>query len=365
MNKKNLRRKGEKGITLVALIITIIILLILAGVAISAVSGNGIIAHAKSAKKNYSIAQEEEELSLNVLDWKLNNQNKEQTLMDFLGEKYGESNVRLNTDKSITVIFESGRKYKVNENGEVTLLDGTIEEPTPVEPKVSLDKKQISESIETGKTKTINLTATLENVTGELTWISSNTDVAEISGDGNTRTITLKPKGTATITVSYGEYKDTCIITVTEIEKAEMIKFSLTNNNKTTEYSVENGMTWQDAFDAGYFIDEEGTNSWYELYGTEEKQYSTDKNTYWYSNIFYTNEYIVTDAKVYNILVEADRLYTGGTIYYTKDKTIYNKLSYPSWYYIIPEGADKSSSSQVKPNDKITPNGKYVVYNDD
>ena len=45
------KQKMNKGITLVALIITIIILLILAVVTISSVNGNGIIAHAKNAKK--------------------------------------------------------------------------------------------------------------------------------------------------------------------------------------------------------------------------------------------------------------------------------------------------------------------------
>ena len=47
--------RGQKGITLVALIITIIVLLILAVVAIAAVSGNGIINHAKNAKKEAKI----------------------------------------------------------------------------------------------------------------------------------------------------------------------------------------------------------------------------------------------------------------------------------------------------------------------
>ena len=52
--------KINKGITLVALIITIIILLILAVVTISAVTGNGIIAHAKNARDLYRTKSEEE-----------------------------------------------------------------------------------------------------------------------------------------------------------------------------------------------------------------------------------------------------------------------------------------------------------------
>ena len=269
----------NKGITLIALILTIIVLLILTVVAISAVTGNGIIAHAKNSKKNYTIAQEEEELNIDILDWKTANSNNEkQTLQDFLKEKYGEGNVKLNADKSITITLESGKQYKISEDGKISLIDAT------------------------------------------------------------------------------------------ETEEKEMIKFSLTNlSNETTEYSVENGMTWQEAFDAGYFFNEESTNFWYEMYGTEEKQkkLSSDENIYYYAANAYTNGYIVTDAKECNILIANNRLYFGGCIYYDKDGMIYDILRNISWYYIIPEGADKSSSSQVKPSDKITQNGKYVVYNDD
>ena len=54
------KTKTQKGITLVALIITIIILLILAVVTISAVSGDGIIQHAKNASNSYNSAKEDE-----------------------------------------------------------------------------------------------------------------------------------------------------------------------------------------------------------------------------------------------------------------------------------------------------------------
>lgn len=50
--------KGQKGITLVALVITIIVLLILAGVTISLVLGdNGILNHAKTAGNTYKAAE--------------------------------------------------------------------------------------------------------------------------------------------------------------------------------------------------------------------------------------------------------------------------------------------------------------------
>lgn len=58
--------KGQKGITLVALIITIIVLLILAVVTIAAVRDDGIINHAKDAADKYNSAQTNEQ---EYIDW--------------------------------------------------------------------------------------------------------------------------------------------------------------------------------------------------------------------------------------------------------------------------------------------------------
>ena len=76
MNKnfknKNLKAKRKitktnKGITLIALIITIIVLLILAVVAIRAVTGDGILAHAKNARDKWEEATANEEAMLGNL----------------------------------------------------------------------------------------------------------------------------------------------------------------------------------------------------------------------------------------------------------------------------------------------------------
>lgn len=60
--------KGQKGITLVALVITIIVLLILASVTISLTLGqNGLFNTAKNAGKNYTNAAKNEMQGLNYL----------------------------------------------------------------------------------------------------------------------------------------------------------------------------------------------------------------------------------------------------------------------------------------------------------
>ena len=66
--------KGQKGITLVALVITIIILLILAGVTISLTLGkNGLFDSAKRATQNYADAANNEKNLANDIERYINN----------------------------------------------------------------------------------------------------------------------------------------------------------------------------------------------------------------------------------------------------------------------------------------------------
>lgn len=61
-----MNNRGEKGITLVALVITIIVLLILATVSILALTGqNGLFTRAKEAKNNTIDAQKAEDYTVN------------------------------------------------------------------------------------------------------------------------------------------------------------------------------------------------------------------------------------------------------------------------------------------------------------
>ena len=61
----------NRGITLVALIITIIVLLILAVVTIREITGDGIIAHAKNAREQWSIESEREAISFSLLTYQM------------------------------------------------------------------------------------------------------------------------------------------------------------------------------------------------------------------------------------------------------------------------------------------------------
>ena len=59
-----MKKKNNKGITLIALVITIIVLLILAGISISALTQTGIFEKAKEAKQKNENTQKEENLTL-------------------------------------------------------------------------------------------------------------------------------------------------------------------------------------------------------------------------------------------------------------------------------------------------------------
>ena len=75
MNKKIRKEKRTQGITLVALIITIIVLLILAVVTIREITGDGIIAHAQNARKQWNIEKEREALHLSYLSYQIDENN--------------------------------------------------------------------------------------------------------------------------------------------------------------------------------------------------------------------------------------------------------------------------------------------------
>ena len=82
-----MERKKNKGITLIALIITIVVLLILAVVAINAITGDGIIAHARTAQKDYIDATKREEDLLKYYEGVLDTQEIMPTIPE-LQEKY-------------------------------------------------------------------------------------------------------------------------------------------------------------------------------------------------------------------------------------------------------------------------------------
>lgn len=99
----------EKGITLIALIVTIIVLLILAGVTIATITGDrGIISKAKDSTSKYTQRQAEEQATILMQEYAMENAEKGTRLGDFLEEK-----------KTKEKVIDG---YKVNENGSVDII---------------------------------------------------------------------------------------------------------------------------------------------------------------------------------------------------------------------------------------------------
>lgn len=149
---------------------------------------------------------------------------------------------------------------------------------------------------------------------------------------------------------------------VNGVEKgAKIISFTI---NSTT-YQAEEGMTWRQAVEAGYFDDAEKTEQWYEQYGSAEKQLYNGKYEYAAGNT--TTDYIITDAKCFKVAVYSKNPYVfpEATFYYKADKSVYNIIRNPQYGMIIPTGSQKSSTYAVKPDDQIVTNGSYDIYNND
>lgn len=210
--------KQNKGITMIALIITIILLLLLAAIAVYTISENNAINQEKENQRKFEIAQEEEKLRKEVLEWKLINVNGTPTLKKYLDDIYGTENVEQVENENLKVTVPSGNEYYVDANENVAFIGSNVEQE---DISIKLDKDKIE--ITKGDKTTDTITAKLENATGTLSWESSNPDVAEIRNTtGNntevTGTIYLKNVGTAKITVSYGKVEATCYVIIKEKE---------------------------------------------------------------------------------------------------------------------------------------------------
>ena len=82
---------------------------------------------------------------------------------------------------------------------------------TVVSPKPSITLNKSSVTLYTGGSTKVTLTPILENLTGDITYTTSDEKVATVSSKG---VVTAKAKGTAVITAACGEYTATCKVTV-------------------------------------------------------------------------------------------------------------------------------------------------------
>ncbi len=124
MTKIKNKSKKNNGITLIALVITIIVLLILAGVTIATLTGeNGILTRASQASEQTEIEEEKEAIGLAYTGVLADNNGSgvsDSELQNELQKNGYSATVTDNGDGTLTVTFESGREYTIDENGNIS-----------------------------------------------------------------------------------------------------------------------------------------------------------------------------------------------------------------------------------------------------
>ena len=214
---KLIEKNNKKGITLIALVITIIVLLILAGVSISMLTGdNSLLGNAQKTgpANNIGAAKDEVGLAYNT------------AMQEYYEEKYASKNGTSGTfatklETAINEITSKGRNHGCGivydkDAGTITITNGgykvigtvdTTDDSAGIswgEMKettgIDLDKVTLKLNIADESTKTGTLTATLSKISGDITWTSSDTSIATVSGSDKTATVTGVATGETTIT---------------------------------------------------------------------------------------------------------------------------------------------------------------------
>ena len=156
-----MKKKNNKGITLIALIITIIVLLILAGISISALSHTKLFEKAKNAKSisRYSNAKETINLKLMEIETECSNNNIDYTIKEIAKEikksdnitieKYYNDNIAsIKNGITENIINLSGLVVSVDEYNEFKFLlgkDGNIVGVTTQQITDTTDKKEFKD----------------------------------------------------------------------------------------------------------------------------------------------------------------------------------------------------------------------------
>ena len=239
-NKRNYLK--ENGITLIALVVIIVVFLILAGVSVNALFGNGgIIKKAQNIQGKIDQAIEDEKISVILAEWNLINETEETTFEKFMKEKFGEDKVEIIAENEVIVTMESENRYKVKTDGTITSTKC-----------INIDKNDLTLELQKGETITGTLTASLSDITGEITWSNSDNAKATISSTkGESITITAVATGTTIITATCEDYTATCKVTVIAVGSYVEYDVSYTDIYSGIEYTKTTGWRYLGKDDVG------------------------------------------------------------------------------------------------------------------
>lgn len=226
-----MKSKGEKAITLIALVITIIILLILAGITINLLLGeNGILNRAQEGKIGTEVAREKEILQMALSAIQVDNEGKlifdEETLLKEIKNYTKNVEITKSGDKLYIVKYtDSNREYEVYSNGEIDKAAEKVIDKNPgeFEGEGTETNPYLIQSIEdlVALSNKVNAGESYEgkyfNIENNLNFASRNsyvnpdrTDYGDINGDGTTDALITElttEKGFTPIGTSRGYFK--------------------------------------------------------------------------------------------------------------------------------------------------------------
>lgn len=180
-------KEKNRGLTLISLVITVVILLILAVTSISILtSENGLIRNGFFAKESTEITEEKNILKASAVSALSSNSMegiKEEDLEYYLDQNVGDEDYILEKQDDsylVTFIEDSGNKRELNKGRQYIILnDATVLEADEEYLVFKLQPSSIP-SLEIGDKAEISA---VTNIDGQITWTSSNTDVAIIEED--------------------------------------------------------------------------------------------------------------------------------------------------------------------------------------
>ena len=242
MRKK--QKRTERGITLIALVITIVVLLILAGVAIAMLRGeNGILSKAESAKEatENKGAEEKVGLAISAARTKGLGALTIANLREEVENNYGGTVTGEEFPATVTI---DGKAFSVTTDGGVTSTKG-----------ISINTSSLTLELQDGATVAETLTASLSDITGEITWSNSDDSKATISATtGESITVTAKAVGSTTITATCGSYTATCKVTIKKVMAiGSYVQYDMpyTDMYSGQEYTATNGWRYLGKDDSG------------------------------------------------------------------------------------------------------------------
>ena len=212
--------KKKRGISLIVLSITILVMAILAATAIISLEDSGIIGRSKNTVNKQNYTEEYTRLQViknGILTEKLGIITVDEYIAELMNKGLIETGITTNGDGSKSVTTKLGFVANIIQDGESNLIIslGTSNAT------ITLNTNTLSGDITDGDvTKTLNVTT--KDVTGDITWTTTNSNVAVVNGNNSIATVTMKRPGTAKIVATYGAAKAICNVTVTEKELSEI-----------------------------------------------------------------------------------------------------------------------------------------------